>query len=33
MIRVYTGAPLSALLIVNGWWLLNFLSGRKPDLA
>jgi hypothetical protein len=33
MIRVYVGTPLLAFLIVDGWWLLNFLSRRKPDLT
>ena len=33
MIRVDIGTPLLALLMSDGWWLLNFLSRRKPDLT
>ena len=31
MIAVYIPAPLLAPLIVDGRWLLNSLSGCKPD--
>lgn len=29
---LYIGIPLIALLVVDGWWLLNLLARRKPDL-
>lgn len=30
---LFIGTPLLALLILDVWWLVKFLSGRKPDLS